>query len=68
VLEGWRFRDDVHAVLDHFASGNAEIVPLEIRAPSNATSTSGSSPSVAEKWILVASPACTIEGRDLASD
>jgi hypothetical protein len=26
VLDGWRFRADVHAVLDDFASGNAEIV------------------------------------------
>src|SRR5215207_4470654 len=32
VLEGWRFRADVHAVLDDFASGNAEIVVLEIGA------------------------------------
>src|SRR5215212_866623 len=32
VLEGWRFRADVHAVLDDFASGNAEIVLLEIGA------------------------------------
>ena len=30
MLEGWRFRANVHAVLDDFASGNAEIVLLEI--------------------------------------
>jgi hypothetical protein len=30
VLEGWRFRADVRAVLEDFASGNAEIVLLEI--------------------------------------
>src|SRR5215208_6587621 len=32
VLEGWRFRADVHAVVDDFASGYAEIVLLEIGA------------------------------------
>src|ERR671911_1353861 len=32
VLEGRRFRANVHAVLDDFASGNAEIVLLEIGA------------------------------------
>src|SRR5215208_6820369 len=32
VLEGWRFRANVHAVLEDFASGNAEIVLLEIGA------------------------------------
>ncbi|MDQ3965661.1 MAG: hypothetical protein M3246_04290, partial [Actinomycetota bacterium] len=32
VLEGWCFRANVHAVLDDFASGNAEIVLLEIGA------------------------------------
>jgi hypothetical protein len=32
VLEGWRFRADVHAVLDDFASGYTEIVLLEIGA------------------------------------
>jgi hypothetical protein len=32
VLEGWRFRANVHAVVDDFASGNAEIVLLEIGA------------------------------------
>ena len=32
VLEGWRFRADVHAVLDDFVSGYAEIVLLEIGA------------------------------------
>src|SRR5215213_4237368 len=33
VLEGQRLRANVHAVLDDFASGNAEIVLLEIGAP-----------------------------------
>src|SRR5918993_3848925 len=32
VLEGWRFRANVHAVVDDFASENAEIVLLEIGA------------------------------------
>jgi hypothetical protein len=32
VLEGRRFRADLDAVLDDLASGNAEIVPLEIGA------------------------------------
>src|SRR5918994_1973214 len=32
VLDGWRFRANVHAVVDDFASGNAEIVLLEIGA------------------------------------
>ena len=32
VFEGWRFRANVHAVVDDFASGNAEIVLLEIGA------------------------------------
>jgi hypothetical protein len=33
VLDGGRFRANVHPVLDDFAPGNAEIVPLEIGAP-----------------------------------
>jgi len=32
VLEGWSFEANVHAVLDDFARGNAEIVLLEIGA------------------------------------
>jgi hypothetical protein len=32
VLESWRFWANVHAVLDDFASGNAEIVLLKIGA------------------------------------
>src|SRR5918995_2470893 len=32
VFEGWRLRANVHAVVDDFASGNAEIVLLEIGA------------------------------------
>ena len=32
VLDGWRFRADVDAVLDELAAGDAEIVPLEIGA------------------------------------